>query len=89
MAKKPIKTMCYLLNVNAQQMRGKLHQMDSTLLEVRKVLHPKGNQVLQLVYSAKQKEIQLLRIQRKDVIHHLQNQRKLEVSLHLVKNNQP
>ena len=58
MAKKPIKTMYYLLNVNAQQMRGKLHQMVSTLLEVRKVLHPKGNQVLQLVYSAKQKEIQ-------------------------------
>ena len=58
MAKKLIKTMYYLLNVNAQQMRGKLHQMVSTLLEVRKVPHPKVSQVLQLVYSAKQKEIQ-------------------------------
>ena len=58
MAKKPIKMMFCLLNVNALLMKDKLHQMVSTLLEVRKVPHPKVSQVLQLVYSAKQKEIQ-------------------------------
>ena len=58
MVKKLIKMMFCLLNVNALLMKDKLHQMVSTLLEVRKVPHPKVSQVLQLVYSAKQKEIQ-------------------------------